>query len=132
MAQDRGRLHRTYLFQNGFVALVAFLFFVSSLSFWFDPNQLGRALPHVPPYDYFWNGCYLLGSATVLYGFFSRRPGIEAAGHVVVVPGLVLNFIIVALILGFHANAILTLVFALAAGARAYGLLRGWQEADDA
>lgn len=124
----RKRLHRAYLFQNGFVALVALLFLTTSLTFWLDPTALNRTLGHVAPYDYYWNAFYLAGSVLVLVGLFGRRLGIEAAGHVLLVPGLVLNFILAAVVLGFHTSTLLTFVFALAAGLRAYGLVAGWQE----
>jgi uncharacterized membrane protein len=122
------RLDRAYLFQNGFVALVAILFLVVSVSFFLDPNQLGRAIGHVPPWDDYWNAFYLVGSALVLIGLFSRRIAIEAAGHILLVPGLVINFLIAAAILGFSSSTLLTVVFALGAALRAYGLILGWQE----
>jgi hypothetical protein len=127
-AAQRRRLNRAYLFQNGFVALVAILFLTSSLSFWLDPDQIGRTLGHVPPYDYYWNGFYLLGSLMVCIGLFGRRPGVEAAGHTLLVPGLLLNCIAAAAVLGLHNTTFLTLVFGLGAGLRAWGLVMGWQE----
>ncbi len=129
---DRERVRRrTYLFQNGFVALVAILFFLASLSFWIDPNAVGRSLGHVPPYDYYWNALYSLGSVLVLFGLITRRPSIEAAGHIIYVPGLSLATVIGAIVLGVNTSVLLTLIFAIASGMRAYGLIRGWQEAQD-
>ena len=127
----RRRLHRAYLFQNGFVLLVAVLFFTTSLSFWFDPTALGRTLGHVPPYDYYWNATYLGGSLLVMVGLLGRRDGIEAAGHAMLVPGLLINFGIALLQVGFHNTTVLTLTFAAAAALRAYGLIMGWQELTD-
>ena len=127
-SERQRRLNRAYLFQNGFVGLVALLFLTSALSFWFDPEQLGRTLGHVPPYDYYWNGFYLIGSVAVLFGLLTRRVGVEAAGHTVLVPGLILNSIVAAVLLGFHSTSFLTLVFGLGAALRAYGLVVGWQE----
>ena len=125
--REKRRLTRAYLFQNAFVALVALLFFTTSLSFFLDPNALGRAVGHVPPYDYFWNAFYAVGSSMVLFGVLSRRLGIEAAGHVLLVPGLLLNFAIAVQVIGFHNTTLLTLVFASASGLRAYGLVAGWR-----
>lgn len=125
------RRHRAYLFQNGFVALVALLFLVTSISFFLDPVAIERAVPPVPPYDYYWNAIYLVGSIMVLFGLFSRRVGVEAAGHTVLVPGLVLNDVLAALTIGVHATTFIVAVFAIASGLRAYGLIAGWREDGD-
>lgn len=121
------KLHRTYLFQNAFVGLVAVLLATTGISFFFDPDQIGRALPHVPPYDYFWYSLYVVGGVFVLYGLLSRRIAVEAAGHILYVPGLLANCIAAALVLGLHTTVLLTLIFALAAAFRAVGLMQGWQ-----
>lgn len=129
LAQRRKRLNRAYMFQNGFVLLVAILFLTTSVSFWFDPHGLSRALGHVPPYDYYWNALYSIGSIMVAFGLLGRRDGIEAAGHVLLVPGLALNFLLACLHLGVHTTTLLTFIFAIGAALRAIGLIMGWQEA---
>jgi hypothetical protein len=124
----RKRLQRAYLFQNAFVLLVAILFFTTSLSFWLDPDALDRALGPIPPYDYYWNALYITGSTMVVIGLLSQRVGIEAAGHTMLVPGLLLNFLVAAMTLGVHNTTLLTLVFAAGSAFRAYGLIAGWRE----
>lgn len=129
--RQRRRVTRAYLFQNGFVALVAILFLVSAVGFWLHPETIDRPLGHVPPFDYYWNGFYLAGSVLVIVGLHTLRPGIEAAGHVLLVPGLLLNCLVAALILGLHSTTLLTFVFACGAALRACGLVAGWREAHD-
>ena len=129
LKRRRRRLHRAYVFQNGFVALVAFLFLVSSVAFWLDPVNIQGSIGHLPPYDYYWNGAYLSGSVMVLVGLFGRRIGVEAAGHILLVPGLALQFLVAIPLLGLHRITLLTFVFAVGAGMRAYGLVMGWSEA---
>lgn len=125
------QLRRAVLFQNGYVILVLILFLVSALSFFFNPNAVDRSLPNMHPFDYYWHSFYLLGSATALFGLFSQRVGLEAAGHALLVPGLLGNFAFSALVLGLHAATLLTLVFAIGATMRAIGLVRGWSSLNE-
>ena len=124
----RKRLNRAYVFQNGFVLLVAFLFLVTSASFWLDPHELGRSLGPQPPFDVFWNAFYSVGSVLIIFGLLTRRIGVEAAGHFLLVPGLFLNFLLCVLVLGFHATTLLTFVFAWGAALRGIGLIMGWRD----
>lgn len=127
----RRRLTRAYLCQNALVGLVALLFLTTAVSFFLDPQQLDRAIGHVPPYDYFWNAFYLAGGLLVTGGLFTRRPGVEAAGQTLLLPGLLLNFVVAVDRLGLHHITALTLVFAAGLALRAYGLVMGWQETRD-
>lgn len=116
-----------YLYQHGYVALVAILFLTLGLTFFLDAEQPG-SLGRVPPFDYMWNASYALGGAVILAGWFSRRPGIEAAGHIVKIPGVLLNLTVAAAVLHFHYLAFLLAVFATTAAIRTAGLVMGWQE----
>ena len=127
--QERRKLHHVYLFQNAFVALVAFLLAFSGLTFLLSPTEIAGSMPHVPPYDYIWNTLYLVGGIAVIAGLLDRRPGLEAVGHLLYIPGLVLNLYIAAVVFGeLHRIVILTTVFAVAAAFRAHGLIAGWSD----
>ena len=129
MKARRKQLHRNYLYLNAFVGLVAMLLAISGVSFFFDPAGIEGSLPHVPPWDYYWNGLYAVGGVTVMFGLLSRRVAIEAAGHILYVPGLLLNMVIGIATVGIvHRITFLTLVFAAGAAFRAYGLVAGWSE----
>ena len=126
-AVERKRLHRAYMFQNGYVMLVAALFVISSASFFWNPDRIDRTLP-AHPWDFYWNGMYLVGGLMIIAGLTTRRVGIEAAGHALVVPGLALNFAALVGEVGLHTQTLIVAMFGVASLLCAYGLLMGWQE----
>lgn len=116
------------LFREGYVALVALLFLLVGLGYLIDPGAVGRAFTIPYPYDLAVNALYALGGATVLVGFLDRRPGIESAGHTLLVPALLTSFAFAAFAVGLHTTTVLSIVFAVSSALRAYGLILRWQE----
>ncbi len=127
-AERDTKARRAYLFQNGFVLLFAFLFFAITVGFFIDPDGLDRALGDARPYEYAWSVAYLIGTSMVLYGLPTRRVGIEASGHAVIGAGLLVHIILAVTTLGTHLTTVILMVFGVAAGMRAYGLIAGWRD----
>lgn len=125
---NRRRLTRAILFREGYVVLVGLLFLISGGSYLLPGAQVGSSLHPPYPIDFAINGLYFTGGAMIVYGFLSRRLGIETAGHAMLVPALLLSFAAAVAELGLHRTTILVVIFALASAARAYGLVVGWHE----
>jgi hypothetical protein len=115
-------------FREGYVALVALLFALVGFDYLIDPTAIARTFAMPPPYDYGVHALYLAGGLTILVGFLDRRPGIESAGHALLVPALVCAFAFAVAQLGPHITPILQMIFAVASGLRACGLVLRWQE----
>ena len=108
--------------------LLLSMFLVSAMSFFLDPAAIDRPLPHLPPYDYFWNAFYFIGALSSVIGLITRRVGFEIAGKTLLVPALLFQLIVAVPILGLHSTVILLAILAVGFGLRIYGLYRGWQE----
>jgi hypothetical protein len=128
MNRAQRRVARGRLLKDAPVILIAALFLISSLSFFIDPGEIGGTLPHLPPWDYYWNILYTIGGFFIIAGILTRRVGVEAAGHICVVPGLALNFFLAVGLVGFHRITLLTTIFGIGLALRAYGLLSVWWE----
>lgn len=131
---DRRRRQLTwgFLLAEGYVALIAVAFLLIGLAYLAPGPESGHTYPVTYPLDLYINSFYVAGSMTVLVGFFTRRVGVEVAGHVALVPAFFMGFgfaVAHLLTVGFgpdlrlERTVLIMLILALASAARAWGLV---------